>query len=269
LAFNRATKEKLGFYVYALIDPCVGTDYPSSLFYIGKGTGDRCFNHANMESIAQGNPNEKYDRIRDIKNRKNCAPEIKIIAHGLTEDEAFRIESILIAMPWQLTNIRAGHHADDYWLSAKYLNARYSNPIKSSEINGCFLIVSLNGNGAGKLPPYPEFADDQETLQQRTLGDWPVSEKRAESVEHIVGVFRGLVRVVFSIEPDEQGKAKYEFIPRSEKGKMNRYRWLGESDRKLTEQYHLRVVVGEDGKELTTMPNGSSYRFVPKPINPM
>nr|WP_306264229.1 hypothetical protein [Pararhizobium sp. IMCC3301] len=263
MVFNQAAKEKLGFYVYVLIDPRVDAKDPSSVFYVGKGKDDRCFNHANMQTNAQGNPNEKYNLIQGIKDEKNCAPDIQIIAHGLTEDEALRIESILIAMPWQLTNIRAGHLADDYWVSAKDLNARYTNPIKSSEIDGCFLIVSLNGNGARNLPPYPEFADDEETLRQRTLGDWPVSKKRAESVEYIVGVFRGLIRVVFSIAKDEQAKADCELIPRSEKGKMNRYRWIGELDKNYTKQYHHGMIVDENGQELTKMQFGRSCHFIP------
>jgi hypothetical protein len=40
--FDALAQAKLGFYVYALFDP----EHPTVPFYIGKGQGDRVFDHA-------------------------------------------------------------------------------------------------------------------------------------------------------------------------------------------------------------------------------
>jgi hypothetical protein len=41
LAFAPGVAERLGYYIYALRDPRVG-----EIFYVGKGKGDRAFQHA-------------------------------------------------------------------------------------------------------------------------------------------------------------------------------------------------------------------------------
>ena len=58
--FDQLTIEKLDYYVYALINP---TD--NRPFYIGKGIGNRVFNHQNC-AIKDKNSNLKLDTIREI-----------------------------------------------------------------------------------------------------------------------------------------------------------------------------------------------------------
>lgn len=58
--FSVATKNTLGYYVYALIDPL-----NNSVFYIGKGVNDRVFRHEQEDDRIE---KEKNLRIRKIKN---------------------------------------------------------------------------------------------------------------------------------------------------------------------------------------------------------
>src|SRR5438309_1048415 len=44
--FSPETIEGIGTYVYALIDPSKPSTDPRRFFYIGKGIGQRCFQHA-------------------------------------------------------------------------------------------------------------------------------------------------------------------------------------------------------------------------------
>lgn len=49
MEFRQKVKEALGYYVYALVDP-----RNSKIFYIGKGKGNRVFQHA--EAALLDNP---------------------------------------------------------------------------------------------------------------------------------------------------------------------------------------------------------------------
>ena len=93
------------FYVYVYIDP---RDYQS--FYYGKGRGSRKEAHL-LEEKETG---AKAKRIREIK-REGLEPTIRVLARGLTEEQALLIETTLI---WQtkgfLTNQASGHYINKF-----------------------------------------------------------------------------------------------------------------------------------------------------------
>lgn len=102
------------FYVYAYCNPLC----PSNLtqegfepFYVGKGKGRRCFDHLRR---ARGQHNSHFlNTIRQIWSSGND-PVIVLLAEGLTEDQAWLLETDYISK-WKrtidggcLTNITAG-----------------------------------------------------------------------------------------------------------------------------------------------------------------
>ncbi len=58
--FKQSVKEALNFYVYALVDP-----RDKKIFYVGKGSGDRVFQHAE-DSLNENDESLKLSTIRNI-----------------------------------------------------------------------------------------------------------------------------------------------------------------------------------------------------------
>jgi uncharacterized protein len=98
--FSNTVEEKLGFYVYRLIDPRNG-----ETFYVGKGKGNRVFSHADGEEDKEGDElTDKLMRIREIRVSGFEVAHV-VHRHGLTEDQAFEVEAALI-MPIQKSQIK-------------------------------------------------------------------------------------------------------------------------------------------------------------------
>ena len=117
--FSEHTKNSLGegnenFYVYALVDP-----RNQEIFYIGKGTGNRVFDHVNGILNNAEKKTTKLDLIREIKNSGRKVLQY-IIRSSLSEEEAFFLEACLIDvlnfkdfnLNATLSNIVLGHHRD-------------------------------------------------------------------------------------------------------------------------------------------------------------
>ena len=104
--FSDEVIEELNYYVYKLIDPRNG-----QVFYIGKGRGNRVFQHMSEEinfTEDEDCINLKISTIREI--RSNGLSVIPIIhRHGMNEETAFEVEAALIDATPGLTNIQDGH----------------------------------------------------------------------------------------------------------------------------------------------------------------
>lgn len=112
-AFPKEVHDKLGWYVYRLIDPRSG-----NTFYVGKGRGDRVFQHARGELIEEdADPTEaelvplKRAVIQDIQ-RSGLAVLHLIHRHGIEDEQAaYEIEAALMDAYPGLTNLAGGHRS--------------------------------------------------------------------------------------------------------------------------------------------------------------
>ena len=114
-SFDSEIIEELGWYVYRLIDPRSG-----HTFYVGKGKGNRVFQHAqNALSKDQVSSEEddylssKAQRIIDIRN---AGLEVQHVIHRHkldSEDIAYEIEAALLEAYPGLSNIQGGHKNSD------------------------------------------------------------------------------------------------------------------------------------------------------------
>ena len=128
--FSNDTIQKIGFYVYRLVDPRNG-----QTFYIGKGKGNRVFQHVlgaidyydgvDKKDIDEVNDPNKLRIIQEI--REAGLDVIHIIQRwNLTEREAFQVESALIDAFPGLANIQRGHESEHGVCNAVELEQRLS-----------------------------------------------------------------------------------------------------------------------------------------------
>jgi len=103
MKFSKTTLSKLGFYVYALVDP-----RDMRIFYVGKGSSNnRAFSHL----AEQRTEPEKNIRIAEIRNAGE-EPIVDILRHGLeTNEQVLDVEAAIIDAIGveNLTNQIRGH----------------------------------------------------------------------------------------------------------------------------------------------------------------
>lgn len=226
--FDQREIEALGYYVYVYSDPRNETP-----FYIGKGRGNRAFAHLDDRSESG-----KVLRIKEIR-QSGAEPSIEILAFGLDETTAFKVEAAAIDLIGfeNLTNRTVGHgarqfgrrsidsvHAD---LSAEKLT-KFNHDCVLIRINRSFEDASARGAMG---------------LYDTTRGEWRIQPKSAKAArsKYALAVYGGIVREVYTIaawfpggttqysdrDPEDSGAGgRSEFVGRIAEDKIRRqYRW--------------------------------------------
>lgn len=200
--WSKRTEEHVGWYVYALRDPRNG-----AIFYIGKGRGNRAFQHAHHASDVQSPSSAKLDVIREIQETTGCDPDIIVVRHQLpNESAAYEVEAALLdystfltesgsradATP-SLTNIAGGWHSHSVGLmSQEAIEASYSaEPLRKED----FSLPAL----AFRIPRLWTPAMTIDELYEATHGWWRLGERRAKA-EYALAVSRGVIRALFTID---------------------------------------------------------------------
>lgn len=197
--FSPAVCEKIGYYVYILRDP-----RDNQIFYVGKGANNRVFSHV-QDAHSTIIENARLDRIRDI-HAQGQKVDIIIHRHGLTEKEAFEVESALIdllGLP-HLSNLVAGHHAYERGkMTISEVIAQYDAPAISIDVPAILIIINrLYRRGMS-----------QTELYEATRKYWKIG-KRREKAHYAFSVSNGLVRQVYKIEtwyPSEERLGRWIF----------------------------------------------------------
>ena len=216
--FPQSVVERIGFYVYALRDP-----RDRSVFYIGKGTGNRVFQHA-AAAVTSPLPSDKLDRIREIRS-KDMDVVYEIIRHGMDEKEALAVESALIDWNEGLTNKVAGHGAARQGLmTVPDIIAQYAaEPVTLTE--PCILVI-VNRLFERNMSP--------ERIYEATRGEWVIGARRSKA-QYALAVFRGIVRAAYRIEKWEPATAL-----KPDQKQRSRWRFTG------TDATNLHHLVGRD-----------------------
>lgn len=184
---------QLKFYVYRLIDPRNG-----ETFYVGKGKGNRVFQHAAGELPDDSDADSaKLARIRQIKLAGFKVQHV-IHRHGLESTTAMEVEAALIDAYPGLTNAVAGQGSDAFGvMHADEVVRRYE--AKDAEFAHRLILISVH-----------RTATDT-SLYEATRFAWRIDARRASNAEFALPVIQGLI--VGAFEPVEWLEATSENFP--------------------------------------------------------
>ena len=197
--FDALTAERLKFYVYALIDP-----RNDRIFYIGKGTQNRVFDHAGAvskhdELMSTG---RKIELIHEIIDAGYSVKHL-ILRHGLTEDQAFLVEASLIDFAniegQDLTNEVVGKGSIKFGaMSAQEIMQTYNAP-PLEKLHHNAVIININKTY--------ERASGGTDVYNATKEAWVISAARRNSLQLVLSEYRGVIVEVFEIHSWYQCKA--------------------------------------------------------------
>ncbi|MCP4336975.1 MAG: GIY-YIG nuclease family protein [Mycoplasma sp.] len=197
LQFSFQTKKHLKFYVYILTTVINNEE---TIFYVGKGKDSRVFSHfheankINIKKIDNISPSIKLETIKD--NECNAY----IVAAELTEEEAFKIESVLISVLYKfnnakLTNLVGGHHNFEV-TNVHNIEIKYAKPIELEKF--------VNKNNI-KILAFKSTRESYNSAIDKDFrgileGMWKINDTSLESVDYIIGVIESKIYGVYKLK---------------------------------------------------------------------
>lgn len=187
--FSEKSLLSLGdYYVYGLIDPRT-----NQIFYIGKGSGNRVFEH---EKESLNSPNSDKLKLKTISEINALGLDVKkiIINSNLTETEAFAAEAALInafnyVSGAGLTNIVAGRHSAEALSVEDFEKIYGAEELREEDIKHKILVIKINKLYRRNMP------DDE--LYDSVRGVWRASMNNAQSATYVFGVYNSLIVAVY------------------------------------------------------------------------
>jgi hypothetical protein len=191
-SFCPGVSDKLGYFVYALVDP--GRGKP---FYVGKGKGDRPYAHGKTSGTGRREETAKAQRIKKIR-RAGREPSVVVICYALTEEIACFVESVVIEVlrrsGVELTNMVGGQNCAQLWRYEDEVNAALG--AKRRLLADPCILVRI------KKSYRPDMSSKE--LMRITCGAWKFKDPRsdrsdASRAKFILGVKDGVVRTAYEI----------------------------------------------------------------------
>ncbi|MGO9436415.1 MAG: LEM-3-like GIY-YIG domain-containing protein [Terracidiphilus sp.] len=218
--FSKSVADKLEYYVYRLIDPRNG-----ETFYVGKGSGNRVFEHVRGELHAEDDElTDKLKRIREIRKDRFEVAHV-IHRHGMSEDQALEVEAALIDAYPEVTNQIGGRSSDERGLMhANQVIERYE--AKEATFAHRAIIINVNRTVA-------ESASVYEAVRYA----WKLDAKKAQSADIVLAVERGLIIGAFIA--DQWLEATPQNFPETSEPRLGRWGFVGRNAPKEIAELYL------------------------------
>jgi uncharacterized protein len=218
VAFTDEIVEKLGFYVYRLIDPRNG-----ETFYVGKGKANRVFAHVAGEHDVD-ELSEKLLRIREIGLAGFDVAHV-IHRHGLDSKTAIEVEAALIDAYPGVTNIAGGYNADERGvMHADEIIEKYQASVAEFQHN--LVVINVNRT-ASEL-----------SLYEAVRYAWKIDPKKAKKADYVLAAQRGII--VGAFVATEWLSAVPENFPGTIEPRAGRWGFVGHEAPAQIQKLYLR-----------------------------
>ena len=220
--------KELGYYVYRLIDPRNG-----ETFYVGKGKGNRIFEHLkkaikNEEELEE---DLKYQRIREIEN---CGLNVIHIIHRhkLDEKTALHVEAALIDIFPSATNKQGGYLNNEIGsMNAYEIVKKYKAEIADFSKHK-LLLISINNT-----------INNKDTYEAVRLA-WRIDPEEAKKADYILALNKGIIVGVFKAHSWKLATKKN--FPELKKGSNDRFGFEGEKTEPEIEGLYLNKRIPDN-----------------------
>ena len=212
--FNEENFDVLGYYVYRLVDP-----RDNKTFYVGKGCGNRVFNHVNDElrfsnSVDENDSNESElsEKIQTIRDIRNANLKVKHFIHrfGLNEKEALEVESALIdtyTELGELTNDKLGYEPERGLIDTDDLIKSFNIVEYDEPANIDYVIVKV------KNSTVEQYNNDRYEASRQAWSLSLENVKNIRQIQYVLSVTNGIVKEVYKVDdwyPSHiQGKVEF------------------------------------------------------------
>lgn len=241
--FPEEVIKEIKYYVYRLVDPRNG-----ETFYIGKGKGNRVFQHA-KGALKGGLLNEddeislKTNRIKEIE--KAGLKVIHIIhRHGLAEEVALEVEAALIDAYPGITNLMSGYGSEYGMMNTYEILNKYK--AETAVLDHDVLMITINRSISEK------------STYNATRFAWKLDVQRAEKAMYILAVEKGIIVDVFVAH--KWHKARKQYFPEFANHTNKRYGFIGkEANEDIKSLYVGKKVPDEYRKKGASNPIKYNY----------
>jgi hypothetical protein len=212
--FSSPVIKELKYYVYIYSNPI-----NDEIFYVGKGKGDRIFQHLDEESETH-----KAKYLKELKSQ-GIQPKLEILIHGLDEEEtALRVESAIIDLIGvkNLTNKQSGYRSAAFGrMTLTQITALYDK--QKVDVDDPAILIRINKAF--------RYSMSEMELYEYTRGKWKLDPKRAQKAKYGIAVFEGIVQEVYEILNWYEAGTTFSLRAENEYNELDvKERWLGRQE---------------------------------------